>query len=114
MLLRVPAMATVEQIAAIVQAVLAQHGGGGGGPRAPRRILDERQFRRVEKFAGTESTWKDWCFQLKAAIRGVSRETLELMSWVERAATDMTEEEIETQNVEWQECAQAGGELYDL
>ena len=110
------AVASVEQIAVIVAAVLAQTGGRADAAqgRQQRRVLDERQFRRLDKFAGQESAWRDRSFQLRAGIRGASKETLEAMNWVERVPTDHTEEEIETQHVDFAECAQIAGELYDL
>ncbi len=30
--------------------------------------LEERHFRRVDKFDGTESKWKEWSFQMKTAL----------------------------------------------
>jgi hypothetical protein len=34
--------------------------------------LDERHFRRIDKFDGVESKWKEWAFQMKTAIAMVN------------------------------------------
>ena len=51
---------------------------------------------------------------MKAAIRGASKETLEVMNFVERSPVDVTEEDLETKYVDWTDNEQIAGELYDL
>jgi hypothetical protein len=109
-------MATAEDIATVVAAVLQQLEmkrpetvGGGGG----RRALDERHFRRVDKFDGTEKQWKDWCFQLKAAVRATDRTVMKIMEHVEREKEDMSAEDLDVHFVD-DGAERLGSELYDL
>ena len=110
-------MASAEDIAAIVAAVLREmkkDGGGNAGGQG-RRVIDERNFRRVDKFGGDEKGWKDWSFQVKAALRGTSKIAAEVINWVERATGEITEEDVETQFVEEGDVIEKlGAELYDL
>ena len=102
-----------EDIAAIVAEVLKKTEDAKRN-NIPRRILDEKFFRRVEKFGGGEKDWKDWCFQFKAAVRGASRVGIEIMRWVERTDSEQTGEDIDTQFVDEESVDQIGGELYDI
>jgi len=43
---------------------------GGGN----RRVLDERNFRRMGKFGGEGDKWNEWIFNLKVAVGAVSKE----------------------------------------
>jgi hypothetical protein len=94
---RIVKMATAEDIAAVVAAVMKEmqksgmvHGGGGGN----RKRLDERHFRRVDKFSGDEKAWRDWHFQMRAAIRGADRQAAEILEYVEKNA-DATAGDVE-------------------
>jgi hypothetical protein len=78
-------MATVEQIAAIVEAVMAAKTTGTATTSRTRKTLDERQFRRLTQFSGGEVAWKDWAFQFRAALRGADRNVAEVIDWIERA-----------------------------
>mgnify|MGYP003337593277 CR=1 FL=1 len=62
----------------------AQRARGARAGRGGRRGLEERHFRRVEKYDGRGS-WSDWNFTLKAAVRSTSKEVAETMEWLERA-----------------------------
>jgi hypothetical protein len=50
--------------------------GGGGGHRA---VLDERSFRRLEKFTNKESDWEAWQANVEVAISAVHWPTAKLM-----------------------------------
>jgi hypothetical protein len=54
---------TVESVLAATKSVSTGGGGGGGGGTR----LDERYFRRVEKFDGGagKNNWKEFSFQLR-------------------------------------------------
>ncbi len=55
-------MATIEQITAIVQAVM--HGAAGGrGGNGPRKVIDEMHFRRMTTFGGDDRQRRDRRFQ---------------------------------------------------
>jgi hypothetical protein len=36
--------------------------------------LDERHFRRIDKFSGDEKSWTEGCFQMKAAVRSADKQ----------------------------------------
>ena len=79
-------MATVEQITAIIEAVMKGAGVGGkpGGGKHTKN-LDERHFRRMVVFQGEDRDWRDWSFQFRAALRGAERDFLEVLKWIEMA-----------------------------
>ena len=53
--------------------------GGGGGHRA---VLDERNFRRLEKFTNKQSDWEAWQANVEVAISAVHWPTAKLMEEV--------------------------------
>jgi hypothetical protein len=77
-------MATEEDIAKIVAAVLKEMERSKVKTGNSKKKLDERYFRRIEKFAGDEKIWKEWHFQLKAAIRSTDRHTADVIDWIEK------------------------------
>ncbi len=84
-------MATVEQIAAIVEAILKSTGGGGMGGGRERRnwTMDERHSRRMTVLSGDDHACRDWSFQLRPAIRGTERGVFGVISWVELAPSEI-------------------------
>ncbi len=110
-------MATVEQITAIVEAILgARAGGRGDDPSSARhrKTLDERQFRRLTQFNGGEVDWKDWAFQFRAATRACDRGVMEVIEWVEKAEDSLTVGELEDQYVDESTLDGWADELYDI
>ena len=92
---------TREELVQLVAAVVEQtRRGDGCGRTLGRRILDEKLFRRVDKFSGSDQAWQDWSFKFRAVVRGASGDALAVMSWAEKATGDPTVEEFETQNVD--------------
>ena len=83
----------------------------GGGGRDRRRGLEERHFRRVDKFDG-RGMWSDWSFTMKAAVRSANRETAEVMEWMEKNQNP-TMEELEQYVVDFEVNAD-GAELFDV
>jgi hypothetical protein len=108
-------MATADDIARIVAAVIKEIGqqGAGATQGGSRRKLDERHFRRIEKFAGDDKSWKEWNFQMKAAVRGADRLASEMMDFVEKSDDELTEGDIETRFVD-EPHEKLASEFYDL
>ena len=48
------------------------------------RRLDERMYRRVDKFDGSTS-WSDFAFVMKSATRSANKTVVEIMEWAEKA-----------------------------
>ena len=46
--------------------------------------LDERHFRRIDKFDGAESKWKEWSFQMKTAIATVNPKVRTLLEEIQK------------------------------
>ena len=53
--------------------------------RYGRAVLDEKHFRNVDKFDGSEEAWGNWYFNLMTQIAGASAEAAEA---VERVMAD--------------------------
>ena len=93
------AMAVQQALAA--QALVAQsetrgHGGGGGTTaRNERKVLEEREFRRMEKFAGGEDAWREWEFDFRTAVRACSTHTANAMEQAEKEGGPCTGEMLE-------------------
>ncbi len=67
-------------------AAIEKSGGGGRGGGGGRRGLEERHFRRIEKFDGRGS-WSDWSFTMKVATWSADKEVVETMDWIESVQT---------------------------
>ena len=63
---------------------------GGGQGYQNRSILDERNFRTLEKFTNKESEWEAWQANVKVAISAVHWPTAKIMEQV--AKKDVTNE----------------------
>ncbi len=50
--------------------------------------MDERQFRRMEKFDGSENNGKDWSFQLKTSLGAVNPKTRDFLQDIRRHAKE--------------------------
>lgn len=86
----------------------------GGGSRGPaRRKLDERMFRRVDKFDGA-SSWNDFAFVMKSAARSGDRAVVETMEWAEKYDKgELTVQEVEDYVVDT-DVDSSGSELFDI
>ena len=49
---------------------------------AVRVVLEEKYFRRIDKFGGETSDWQEWLFNLCVAVSGVSRDCVRAMETV--------------------------------
>lgn len=103
--------------AAVQQALAASQQWGLGGARSSgnNRKLQEKDFRRVEKFSGGEDAWKAWEFDFKVALRaadavmGEALEAVELESKMVTIANFM-----ELDDVKWDGLEERSKELYDI
>ena len=93
-------------IEAAVQAALrGQRGAGPGG-----KDLDERYFRRVEKFDG-KGSWREFSFQFRTAVGMVNPKAREMLDEIQKAGKGV---DFETVFVEEEESQmdKVGAELY--
>jgi hypothetical protein len=78
-------MASADDIAKIVAAVMQEmEKSRAKFGNSNKKKLDERFFRRIDKFSGDEKAWKEWHFQIKAAIRSTDMHTAEVVDWIEK------------------------------
>ena len=113
----------LQQVMAITQATLQQTleaagvGGatndraGGGG----RRRIHEKDFRRVDKFSGSEEEWKAWEFDFKVSARAADANLVEAVEVAEIeskaiAAANFSELEDE----KWEGLEDKSRQLYDI
>ena len=62
-------------------------------PASQKVLLDEKYFRRIDKFAGEPSKWQEWLFALLVAVGSVAAECVAAMEGVIKeagAVTDLT------------------------
>ena len=75
---------SAEQLQLILSQVMTEvmksRGGGAGNSR---RVLTEKDFRRVDKFSGEESDWKAWEFDFKIALRSACPQVARALELVE-------------------------------
>jgi hypothetical protein len=76
-------MASAEDLARIVAMVMTELE-KSKVKKGIGKKLDERNYRRIDKFTGEERHWKEWHFQFKAATRSADRHTADILDWVER------------------------------
>ena len=89
-------------------------GGGGKGGAPPRVILDERYFRNLKKFEGTEDLWAPWIFNLTTQVAGVSQEVSDLMTLVRKWKVVGANEEKIKGVVKEEKVEMYGGELFRI
>jgi hypothetical protein len=66
-----------------------------------KQSLDERYFRRINKFDNKESTWKEWRVHFSAAVREASPELHRLLMKAEAMEEHCTLEMIAKEGPEW-------------
>ena len=109
---------TPEQINAIVETAVraALHAAGHGAqPEDDRRAhagrIDERYFRRVEKYGGEEKGWKEWSFSFKAAVGMANPKVQKVLTECERHVEEPAWDEL-TMDLTAEETDRRGAELY--
>ena len=85
----------------------------GNGDTKKGSHLDERHFRRMDKFEGVESKWKEWAFQLKTQVGAISRPTRELLDNIQNKGNDPDWDNIFFEHND-DEVKKMGAELYNL
>ena len=93
-LLLLAAMATSEQVAMIAQAIaLALNDAGFGRVEneqekgnAYRKKLEEKHFRRVEKWDGTEEKWNEWSEDMLTSANALNTTVSDAMEVAARHA----------------------------
>ena len=93
------AMLTAADIQAMIEATVRGVMSGqaqAAPPPQPRddrgdRVghLDERHFRRIDKFDGVESKWKEWSFQMKTTIGSINPKTRSLLEDIQKDGKDV-------------------------
>ena len=83
-------------------------GKGGGSDR-----LDERYFRRVEKFTGEERGWREWSFSFRTAVGMGSVKARNALELLEKTVDDIEGNMVDL-DMEAEECEKLGAELYAI
>ena len=114
---------TQEQLMAIVEAVVQQRLAaagfcGGTNDRAGgfgRRRIQEKDFRRVDKFSGGEDDWKAWEFDFKVSARAADAILVEAVEVAEIESKDITAADFsELEDQKWDGLEDKSGQLYDI
>ena len=91
----------------------AVQGVAGGGAHGGGHRLDERHFRRMDKFDGVDAKWKEWTFVFKTQIGMVNPTAREYLEEIQKHPKDPDWEDIfsllgEDDRKKW------GAELYGI
>ena len=102
---------TPEDLAKLVEAAVqgalkGQKAVGGGGH------LDERHFRRVDKFDG-KGNWREFSFQFKTAVGMVNPRARELLDEIQKAGKSADMDAIFLEDAE-EQVGKMGSELYAM
>ena len=107
-------MAIVE--AAVQQRLAAAGFGGGTNDRAEGfgcRRIQEKDFRRVDKFSGGEDEWKAWEFDFKVSARAADAILVEAMEVAEIESKDITAADFsELEDQKWDGLEDKSRQLY--
>ena len=110
---------TLEQINAIVETAVraalqvSADGGGGGGRHVGGGRLDERFFRRVDKYGGEEKGWREWSFAFKSAVGMANVKILKVIAEIEKCVDEPVWEDVLLEVTE-EESDRCGAELYAI
>ena len=75
--------------------------------------MDERHFRRIDKFDGAESKWKEWSFQMKTTIATINPGVRGLLEEIQKDPKEV-DWDLMFGNLNDQQVEQMGAELYGL
>ena len=108
-------MATMQDVASMIEAAvkgaLAAHAAKQSKDRPGH--LDERHFRRIDKFVGDPTKWREWAFQFKTAVGALSPKARELLEEIQKFPKDPDWVEIFA-DVEDDDRIKMSAELYSL
>ena len=87
-----------QGLAAAMQGTSAQRSGtpeqNGGAKKKDERTFDEKTFKRMTTFNGTEKDWKEWAFKFTVTAKTVSTDLLAAMEEAEKSIEDVTTTQI--------------------
>ena len=63
--------------------------------------LNEKYFRRVDKFSGNDGDWKEWSLTFKSAVKTASSKVHDLIKWAETESSRRADSH-QTLTVSWQ------------
>ena len=65
--------------------LMTQLGGGGdaAGRKGIKKLLDDRDFRRMDVFIGKDCDWKEWYFMLGVTMRAADNKVADKLVAVE-------------------------------
>ena len=75
--------------------------------------MDERFFRRVEKFDGEEGAWKEWSFQFKTQVGVASKFTRDKLDEIQKAGGEVDFDSVFVEDKE-EIVDKLGAELYSV
>ena len=109
---------TWEQMHAFVMGIASQYKGGkgkggsaGGKGSGYWQELDERQFRRVDKFKGDKDKYKSWLYEVQT---GVGRVNPELGKELKELLKKYREEELEYKDFDMENEEDMDPDLYEF
>ena len=112
---------TLEQLQAAISAAVAtalqarSDGQASGGGRRRQRTILEKDFRRVDKFDGTEKNWKAFEFDFRIAMKAVAPGVVELMDQVALTSSVVTGERMEEHDgLAYEGMRERGAELFEV
>jgi hypothetical protein len=88
----------MEQQAKVLQDVIEKVGKGTGDKKP--MTLDERRFREIGSFDGTEEKWKEWSSKFKGAVKEVSLQMFEGLKHAEGSAEELDPDDLDDQGTE--------------
>ena len=102
-----------EDIRTMIEAAVKGALQGSRENRQDAGRLDERFFRRVEKFDGAEGRWKEWSFQFKTQLGAASKLTKDRLDDIQKAGVDPDWDSIFVEDDE-SSVDKLGAELYSI
>ena len=99
----------MEQVTAMIEAAIK----GALAKNRDNSHLDERHFRRVEKFGGEPSKWREWAFQFKTAVGGANAGVRDVLDQIQNSQKDPVWNDIFMQMTE-QDRNKFAAELYNV
>jgi hypothetical protein len=101
--------------AAVKGALQAQRSTSAAATLENKGHLDERYFRRVEKFDGTSKTnWKEFSFQFKVAVGMVNPKARMLLEEIQKAGKNVDFQHIFMGEASEEQVEKMGSELYAM
>ena len=101
--------------AAVTTALQARGDGQAGVARRRQRLIMEKDFRRVDKFDGSETNWRSFEFDFRIAMKAVLPKVVEVMDRVAATSNIVTGEQMEDHDsLEYEGMKERGAELFEV